>query len=91
MPLLELLQFEKTKRVRDTLVHVLGQISYKKVCLPKVLDALTQWKDKTLVKDALLEIIDVHSEKRYAKFTALSQDQVITAIQGQFPELDFSA
>ncbi|MDX1462872.1 MAG: HEAT repeat domain-containing protein [Marinirhabdus sp.] len=91
LPLLELLQFEKTKRVRDTLVHVLGQISYKKGCLSKVLDALRQWKDKTVVKDALLEIIDVHSEKRYAKFTALSQDQVITAIQLQFPELDFSA
>jgi hypothetical protein len=30
--------------------------------------------------DAIDEIIDVHSEKRYAKFTALTQDEVVDYI-----------
>ncbi|QIE58160.1 HEAT repeat domain-containing protein [Rasiella rasia] len=85
LPLLAKLQFEETKRVRDTLVHVLGQISYKKDCLPKLISALQQWKDMQLVKDSLLEIIDVHSEKRYAKFTALTQREVVAYISKSFP------
>lgn len=91
LPLLVQLQFEETKRVRDTLVHVLGQISYKKGCLLVVVSALETWKNTALVKDALLEIIDVHSVKRYAKFTALTQNEVIKIVSARFPTIDFSA
>ncbi|WP_198515613.1 HEAT repeat domain-containing protein [Ulvibacter sp. MAR_2010_11] len=80
LPLLEVLQDDETKLVRDTLVHVLGQIAYKKGCLPKVISALNTWKNKDLVSDAMLEIIDVHSEQRYAKFSALTQDEVMDYI-----------
>ena len=90
LPLLETLQFETQKRVRDTLIHVLGQISYKKGCLATVIAALKRWKDLPLVKEALLEIIDVHSEKRYAKFTTLSQKEVIREIEKGFSTLDFT-
>ncbi|MBZ0328336.1 MAG: HEAT repeat domain-containing protein [Altibacter sp.] len=80
LPLLHVLQDEKSKRVRDTLVHVLGQISYKKGCLPKVIKALQCWTNKAVVLDALDEIVDVHSEERYAAFSTLSQQQVISYI-----------
>lgn len=78
LPLLQILEDETTKRVRDTTVHVLGQISYKKGCLPTVVTALNTWKNQKLVQDAADEIIDVHSTKRYAKFSALSQEEVVT-------------
>jgi len=80
LPLLEELQFDTTSRVRDTLVHVIGQISYKKGCLPTVISALNNWSNKALILDVVDEIIDVHSEKRYAKFSALSQQEVETYI-----------
>lgn len=80
LPLLKELQFDETKRVRTTLVHVLGQISYKKGCLQKVVSHLNTWENKALVQDAMDEIVDVHSEKRYAKFTALTQQEVIRYI-----------
>lgn len=84
LPLLQKLENDTEKRVRNTLVHVLGQISYKKGCLPTVISALKTWKNKTLIEDALNEIIDVHSEKRYAKFTALTQDDVVNYISKNF-------
>lgn len=90
LPILAKLQFEETKRVRDTLVHVLGQISYKKGCLPTVISTLKDWKDAVLVKDALLEIIDVHGAHRYAKFTSLNQQQAIELIAAHFPQLQFN-
>ncbi len=82
LPLLKILQHDETKKVRDTLVHVLGQISYKKGCLGKVIHGLNHWNNISLIQDAIDEIIDVHSEKRYAKFSALTQQQVIDYISG---------
>lgn len=73
LPLLEELQFDKTARVRNTLVHVLGQIAYKKGCLETVVSALKKWENKELVKDALEEIIDVHH--RYRDFAVMTQEQ----------------
>jgi 3-methyladenine DNA glycosylase AlkC len=73
LPLLKELQFDKTKRVYSTLVHVLGQIAYKKDCLPKVIAHLKTWENDKLVKEAVAEIIDVHH--RYCNFAALSQAQ----------------
>jgi HEAT repeat protein len=73
LPLLQELQFDKTARVRNTLVHVIGQIAYKKGCLKTVVEHLKTWENKDLAKDALEEIIDVHY--RYRNFSALTQDE----------------
>ena len=73
LPLLRELQFDKTKRVRWTLVHVIGQIAYKKGCLEKVMVDITTWENKELVADAIEEIIDVHH--RYRNFSFYSQDE----------------
>lgn len=70
LPLLEELQFEQIKRVRDVVVHVLGQISYKEGCLEKVISALKKWKNKEIVVSALAEILETH--KAYEKFSAKS-------------------
>jgi hypothetical protein len=67
LPLLEELQDEQVKRVRDVVVHVLGQISYKKGCLEKVITALKRWKNKELVTSAITEILETH--KAYEKFS----------------------
>jgi len=82
LPLLKELQDDKTSRVRDTLVLVLGQISYKKGCLETVIAALNSWENKKLTKDAIEEIIDVHD--RYSDFAILSQKQAIRYIEEKF-------
>lgn len=86
LPLLKELQYDKEKRVRDTLVHVLGQIAYKKGCLPKVISALNTWDNKKLVRDAVDEIVDVHSLERYASFSDLDQKTVIEYISSELKE-----
>ena len=80
LPLLKELQFDKTKRVRWTLVHVIGQISYKKGCLEKVIEDLINWENKELITDAIAEIIDVHD--RYRNFSYYTQDEVRGIIDG---------
>jgi len=71
LPLLKELQHDKTARVRSTLVHVIGQIAYKKGCIETVVTHLKSWENKKLVADALAEIIDVHH--RYRNFSTLTQ------------------
>ncbi len=73
LPLLRELQHDKTKRVRDTLVHVIGQISYKKACLEKVMADITTWDNKALIADVIEEIIDVHD--RYRNFSFYTQEE----------------
>lgn len=73
LPLLKKLQHDKAARVRNTLVHVLGQIAYKKGCLETVIADLKTWENKELVLDAVEEIIDVHY--RYRNFSILTQEQ----------------
>lgn len=82
LPLLKELEFDKTARVRNTLVHVLGQIAYKKGCLETVVRHLKTWENTELVKDALEEIIDVH--KRYEDFAVLTQKQAKDYIRKNF-------
>lgn len=82
LPLLQELEFDKTARVRDTLVHVLGQIAYKKGCLEKVAAHLKKWKNKELVAEALEEIIDVH--ERYKDFAVMTQKEAATYINTRF-------
>ncbi len=73
LPLLRELQFDKTRRVRDTLVHVIGQISYKKGCLEKVMQDIISWENTELITNAIDEIIDVHD--RYRNFSFYTQDE----------------
>lgn len=79
LPLLKELQYDTTARVRNTLVHVLGQIAYKKGCLKTVIAHLNHWENKQLVADALEEIIDVHH--RYRNFAVLSQVEALKYIE----------
>jgi len=82
LPLLRELQFDKTARVRNTLVHVLGQIAYKKGCLERVVADLKKWENQELAADALEEIIDVH--ERYKNFSAKTQEEAIAYIEKHF-------
>jgi HEAT repeat protein len=86
LPLLQRLEWDKKARVRTTLVHVLGQIAYKKGCLAIVIAHLQQWENQNLVQDALHEIVSVHH--RYRNFTALSQSEAKSYISFQGLRLD---
>lgn len=78
LPMLQELEHDTTARVRNTLVHVIGQIAYKKGCLATVIAHLNTWSNKALVSDALEEIIDVHD--RYKDFSVLTQQEAIQYI-----------
>lgn len=82
LPLLKELEYDKTARVRNTLIHVLGQIAYKKGCLETVVAHLNRWKNKELTNEAIDEIIDVH--ERYKNFSVLTQDQAIKYISKNY-------
>jgi HEAT repeat protein len=82
LPLLKELEFDSTARVRNTLVHVLGQIAYKKGCLQTVVAHLKTWSNQELVFRALAEIVDVH--KRYADFAVLSAEDAARYIEEHF-------
>ncbi len=82
LPLLEELQDEPTKRVRDVVVHVLGQISYKKGCLEVVISALKKWKNKEIVQRALVEILETH--KAYEKFSTKTYSEAKKYIEYNF-------
>ncbi|MES2410757.1 MAG: HEAT repeat domain-containing protein [Bacteroidota bacterium] len=86
LPLLKELEFDKTARVKNTLVHVLGQIAYKKDCLATVIEHLKLWDNKELVLQALDEIIDVHN--RYKDFSILTQQQAIEYIAKHYKRKD---
>jgi HEAT repeat protein len=73
LPLLKELQHDQTARVKTTLIHVLGQISYKKGCLAKVVEHLKTWENKDMVSKAINEITDVH--ERYKDFAAMTASQ----------------
>lgn len=81
LPLLQQLEFDKSPRVYNTLVHVIGQIAYKKGCLLKVLNHLKQWKNKAIVEKALVEIVVIH--ERYKNFSALTAQQAQTIIDAE--------
>jgi len=84
LPLLRELQFDKTRRVRSTLVHVIGQIAYKKECIETVISHLKDWENKELVTEALKEILEVHH--RYSDFAAISQKQAEKYLLENIPE-----
>ena len=82
LPLLKVLQFDETRRVSETLIHVLGQIAYKNGCLQTVVTHLNTWNNIALVEKALDEIVDVH--ERYKKFATLTQQQAIDYINNHY-------
>ncbi|WP_179021593.1 HEAT repeat domain-containing protein [Winogradskyella forsetii] len=82
LPLLKELEWDDTRRVSDTLIHVLGQIAYKRGCLQTVVNHLNLWQNKELVQKALDEIVDVHH--RYKKFAILSQQEAIDYIDANY-------
>jgi hypothetical protein len=82
LPMLKELQFDKTARVKNTLVHVIGQIAYKKGCLATVVEHLKSWDNQDVVLKALDEIVDVH--ERYKNFSVLTQQQAIDYIDKHF-------
>lgn len=87
LPMLEKLQHDKTAKVRNTLVHVLGQIAYKKGCLETVVKTLQNWENQELVEKALDEIVDVH--ERYKSFSVLTQQQAIAYIDKNYMRKGF--
>jgi len=56
LPLLKELENDKTARVRNTLIHVLGQITYKEGCLDTVIADLNTWTNKDLTDKAVEEM-----------------------------------
>lgn len=82
LPLLKELQFDNTARVRNTLVHVIGQISYKKGCLEKVISELQTWENKELTQKAIDEIVDVH--ERYKNFSYFTQSEAVNYIRTNY-------
>jgi hypothetical protein len=86
LPLLRELQHDKTARVKNTLVHVLGQIAYKRGCLETVISDLQTWENKEVVTKAIAEIIDVHY--RYRNFTFYTQAEAKNYIAQYFPVED---
>ncbi len=82
LPLLKELENDKTARVRNTLIHVLGQIAYKEGCLETVIAHLNTWTNKDLTDKAVEEIIDVHN--RYKNFSVLTQAEAIEYIGNNY-------
>jgi hypothetical protein len=85
LPLLKELESDKTARVRNTLIHVLGQIAYKEGCLAKVITELNTWTNKDLTDKAVEEIIDVH--ERYKDFSVLTQAQAKEYIEQHYKNI----
>ncbi len=82
LPLLKELENDKTARVRNTLIHVLGQIAYKEGCLATVIAEINTWTNKDLTDKAVEEIIDVHD--RYKDFSILTQAEAIEYIEKHY-------
>lgn len=69
MPLLKKLEYEEDKAVKQMIIHVIGQISYKKGCLEVVVEDLNDWSNKELVLEAVNEIVTVHENYKFATRT----------------------
>jgi HEAT repeat protein len=72
---LKKLQHDKNKRVRQMLIHVLGQISYKKGCFHFVENEVSSWENDDIYRAFQKEAVEVHG--RYEKFSELSKNDVI--------------
>jgi HEAT repeat protein len=77
LPLLKELLNEKVKTVRDMIIHVIGQISYKKGCLEIVVENLNSWTNRDLVIEASEEIVKVHTRYKFATRTPEEANEYI--------------
>ncbi len=64
------------------LIHVLGQISYKKGCFFLVEQEVARWDNQSIYPVFAKEAIAVHG--RYEKFSALTQQQIIDFFDTKF-------
>lgn len=69
MPLLKKLEYEEDRSVKQMIIHVIGQISYKKGCLEVVVVNLNSWTNTEMVLKAVKEIIKVHGNYKFASRT----------------------
>ncbi len=68
LPLLRKIVHSGTdKKTEKMIIHIIGQISYKKGCLEKVASALSLWENKEFVSLCKKEILKVHWA--YKKFS----------------------
>jgi hypothetical protein len=82
LPILAKYQNDPEKKVKDTIIHILGQISYKKGCLKQVISSLKGWENTELVYKALEEILIVH--QNYRRFSFLSPEEAQELIRKEF-------
>jgi HEAT repeat protein len=82
LPILAEYQNDSGKKVIETIIHILGQISYKKGCLETVIRTLKAWENTNLTNKALKEIINVH--RNYSKFSFLSHEEAQELISKEF-------
>jgi hypothetical protein len=61
------------KKTKEMLVHIIGQISYKKGCLEKVVNEIKTWGNNEFISDCKKEIVKVH--KSYAKFSEMTPEE----------------
>ena len=87
LPMLEELQYDECSEVRKMLIHVIGQISYKKGCLETVIKTLNHWDNRVLVEKALDEIVIVH--ERYKNFAVLTQQEAIEFIKKNYKKITY--
>ena len=73
--ILKILQCDKDKKVFEMLIHVLGQISYKKGCFHFVEKEIRDWDNKDIYPLYKDEVIEVHG--RYEKFSEFKQEYII--------------
>lgn len=79
----ELAHGDTDKKTRKMLVHILGQISYKKGCLEKVTAELKTWENNALISECVKEILEVH--KNYEKFSTMSFKEANEYLAGNLP------
>jgi hypothetical protein len=82
LPLLQELEWEKVPRVRNMIIHVIGQVSYKRGCLEKVIAHLNEWQNRPLVQKAVKEILEVH--ENYKDFSYKSPAEAEQYIHDNF-------
>jgi hypothetical protein len=80
----DIAQEKLDKETEKMLIHIIGQISYKKGCIEKVVAELKTWKDKAFIAACGKEIIEVH--KSYERFSALSHQEAEEYLAENFSE-----
>jgi 3-methyladenine DNA glycosylase AlkC len=72
LPILNKVKDKHTdKKTRKMLVHIIGQISYKEGCLPRVVAVIKKWGD--LIPECREEILKVH--KKYKRFSFFNLEE----------------